>query len=120
DLVELNSSIRLLGCDDGIAKVDEIFLLHVEQFLPNFLRLGLGWEFDNDEIAHDGLSCYCISPSSARRIRLQSHWCFYSRKNIHLSGEGLSSLNANPNRKSSFRGITAADPKPGEAVQLAH
>src|SRR5262245_10485394 len=97
DLVNLDSSIMLCR-DDGIAKFDEIFLLHVEQSLPNFLRLGLGWEFDDDEIAHGGPPAVTerISMSSARGIRLQSHWCSYSRKSIHLSGEGLRLANCKP------------------------
>src|SRR5262245_14464865 len=42
------------------------------------------------------------SLGSVRRMRLQSHWSSYSRNSIHLSGEGLRSLNANPDRSGNF------------------
>src|SRR5262249_1006868 len=51
-LVKLDTPIRLLDGDNGVTKLDQVVLLHIEQFLPNFLCLCLRGEFDDDQITH--------------------------------------------------------------------
>src|SRR5580704_4185651 len=56
-LVQFDPTVRLLYRDNGIAELDKIVLLHVEQFLPNFLRLLLRRKLDDDEVTHGVLLC---------------------------------------------------------------
>ena len=52
ELIELDPALLVLGRDDRIADLDQIILLHVEDFLANLLGFALTREGDEHEISH--------------------------------------------------------------------
>ena len=45
-------AVRLLDRDHGVAEFDQIFLLHIQHFAPDFFGLCLGGEGDDDQVVH--------------------------------------------------------------------
>jgi hypothetical protein len=52
ELVELDPALFVLHRNDRIADLDQIILLHVEDFLANLLGFGFTREGDEHEISH--------------------------------------------------------------------
>src|SRR4029077_509414 len=69
-LIELDVTVWLLHRDDGIAQLDKVLLLHVQQLLTHFFSFFFGRKCDNHEIAHIPVpfavaSLKAVIPSSA-------------------------------------------------------
>jgi hypothetical protein len=54
ELVELDLAVGLFHGDDGISQLDQVILLHVEQFLTDLFRLCFGRERNDDQVGHVG------------------------------------------------------------------
>jgi hypothetical protein len=54
-LIELNMPVWLLHRDYGVAQLDQIFLLYVEELLADFFGLRFGGERNSDQIGHHNL-----------------------------------------------------------------
>ena len=52
ELVELDVAFRIFDGDDGVAHLDQIFLLHLKQFLSHFLGLLLRGKGNDEQIVH--------------------------------------------------------------------
>ena len=51
-LIELYRAVGILYGDDRVAELDQIFLLHGEELLPNLLGLFFGRKCNHEKIIH--------------------------------------------------------------------